>query len=104
MPKCHTSLTGTFNRTQIATADKLISHLTGFVPWQNDHSSMRIARLLGVLMVIAWSATGQDNLTYTTYTNFDQVLEGRNARYLSLTRVSDPGTSEHRIYTGFFFY
>jgi hypothetical protein len=32
------------------------------------------------------------------------VLEGIDARYLSITRVSDPGTSGHPIYTGFFFY
>jgi hypothetical protein len=49
-------------------------------------------------------AHAQENLPYTTYTSFSQVLEGRNARYLSITRVSDPGTNEHRTYTGFFFY
>ena len=32
------------------------------------------------------------------------MLEGINARYLPVTRISDPGTSEHPIYTGFFFY
>src|SRR5712692_2104960 len=56
------------------------------------------------LVALAWSVHSQEDLPYTTYTNFDQVLEARNARYATITRVSDPGTSEHRIYTGFFFY
>ena len=46
----------------------------------------------------------QDNLPYTTYTGFDQLLKARDARYVPLTRVSDPGTREHPVYTGFFFY
>ena len=56
------------------------------------------------LIALAWPAYSQGNLPYTTYTNFDQVLEGRNARYTALTRVSDPGTPERRMYNGFFFY
>lgn len=56
------------------------------------------------LTVLAWSVYSQENIPYTTYTNFNQVLEGRNARYSAITRVSDPGTSERRFYTGFFFY
>lgn len=55
-------------------------------------------------MALAWSGHSQEVLPYTTYTNFAQVLEGRTARYVTLTRVSDPGTREHPIYTGFFFY
>src|SRR2546427_8748591 len=46
----------------------------------------------------------QGGLPYTTYTSFGQVLEGSNARYSAITRVSDSGTSGHRGYTGFFFY
>src|SRR5438046_3095274 len=61
-----------------------------------DYPSMRIAYLLGMLMALVWSAFGQDNLPYTTHTNFDQVLQARNARYPAITRVSDPGTTEHR--------
>ncbi|MBM3878985.1 MAG: hypothetical protein FJ387_04600 [Verrucomicrobia bacterium] len=34
---------------------------------------------------------------YTTYTNFNQVLEGRGARYPVLTRISDPGTPERPV-------
>jgi len=56
------------------------------------------------LMVLVWPDHAQGNLPYTTYTSFDQVLKGRDARYVSLTRVSDPGTSEQAVYTGFFFY
>jgi hypothetical protein len=49
-------------------------------------------------MALARSIFSQENLPYTPCTNFDQVLEARNARYPSMTRVSDPGTGEHRIY------
>ena len=31
------------------------------------------------------------------------MLKGIDARYPAITRVSDPGTSGHPIYTGFFF-
>ncbi len=56
------------------------------------------------LMALAWSVHAQENLPYTTYDSFDQLLEGRDARYPTITRISDPGTSEHPVYTGFFFY
>src|SRR5215472_3761485 len=46
----------------------------------------------------------QNDSPYTIYTSFHEVLEGRNARYPAITRVSDPGTDGHRVYTGFFFY
>jgi len=57
-----------------------------------------------LLAALAWPVHAQDNLPYTTYTDFSQVLEGIDARYPDITRVSDPGTSAHPIYTGFFFY
>src|SRR5713101_368720 len=41
---------------------------------------------------------------YTTYPNFIRVMEAHGARYPAITRVSDPGTREHPVYTGFFFY
>jgi hypothetical protein len=56
------------------------------------------------LMALAWPVHAQDDLPYTTYTNFDQVLEGRNARYAVITRVSGSQGNGHRAYTGFFFY
>ena len=65
---------------------------------------MRVGRLIAMIMALAWTGAAQDVLPYTTYTNFDQVLEARNARYPAIVRVSDPGTSERPIYTGFFFY
>jgi hypothetical protein len=46
----------------------------------------------------------QEQPGYTTYTSFSQVHEGSGARYLPVTRVSDPGTSERPNHTGFFFY
>lgn len=56
------------------------------------------------LMAIARPVQAQDNLPYTTYTSFDELLKGSNARYAAVTRVSDPGTIARRAYTGFFFY
>jgi len=57
-----------------------------------------------VLIAVVPVVHAQDGLPYTTYTSFSQVLEGSNARYSAITRVSDSGTSGHRGYTGFFFY
>ena len=56
------------------------------------------------LMAIASPAHARDRLPYTTYTSFDQIVEGTEARYPALTRISDPGTNGSRAYTGFFFY
>lgn len=57
-----------------------------------------------LLTALARPVHGQDTLPYTTYTSFDQVLEGRDARYPSLTRVSDPRAGGRAAFTGFFFY
>jgi hypothetical protein len=54
-------------------------------------------------VLLAGSAIAQ-NLPYTTYSSFDDVLKGKDARYVAVTRVSDPGTPDHPAYTGFFFY
>ncbi len=56
------------------------------------------------LTVLAPAVHAQADLPYTTYTSFSQVLEGSKARYPAISRVSDPGASGHRAYTGFFFY
>ncbi len=56
------------------------------------------------LIVLTPTVQGQDGLPYTKYTSFSQVLEGKAARYLAVTRVSDPGSGNRRAYTGFFFY
>src|ERR1044071_3809240 len=83
------------------------AHLLGIntgtrVAIKKNASAMRAIATL--LMALAWSVCGQENLPYTTYTNFDQVLEARNPRYPAITRVTDPGTRERQFYTGFFFY
>lgn len=57
-----------------------------------------------LLLALASPANAQSGLPYTTYTSFSQVLEGRDARYLPLTRVADPEVNGHPAYTGFFFY
>jgi hypothetical protein len=57
-----------------------------------------------LLMGLAGLALGQDQLPYTSCTNFEQVLATRQARYPALIRVSDPGSAARRMYTGFFFY
>ncbi len=54
--------------------------------------------------MLAPAVHAQADLPYTTYTSFSQVLEGSKARYPAISRVSDPGASGHRAYTGFFFY
>lgn len=48
-------------------------------------------------MVLIWPVHAEDSLPYTTYTSFDRLLEGRNARYAALTRVSNPGSKERPI-------
>src|SRR5437867_2341930 len=60
--------------------------------------------VLVLVLVLGSAAYAQQDHPYTTYTDFSQVLKGSNARYLIVRRVSDPGPSEHRAYTGFFFY
>jgi hypothetical protein len=66
---------------------------------------VKIARGATIFLAgLTWSVCAQENLPYTTCTNFDQVLAARDAHYPAITRVSDPGTPEHRFYNGFFFY
>jgi len=57
-----------------------------------------------LLPVLALPVHAQAPLPYSTYTNFDQIVEGTQARYPALTRISDPATNGPRAYTGFFFY
>jgi len=56
------------------------------------------------LMRFVPATCAQNGLPYTVYSSFNELMEGRNARYPAMTRVSDPGPPEHRAYTGFFFY
>src|SRR5215475_816166 len=67
-------------------------------------TTARSHRTIGLLLGLVSAAHAQQDLPYTTYTDFSQVLKGNDARYLSVKRVSDPGPGEHRAYTGFFFY
>lgn len=60
--------------------------------------------LLILLVAFASPNHAQDPLPYTTYTTFEQIVEGTAARYPTLTRISDPSTKGPRAYTGFFFY
>ena len=46
----------------------------------------------------------QENLPYTTYPSFADLMAGTNAQYPKLIRISEPGTKESPNYTGFFFY
>jgi hypothetical protein len=75
-------------------------------PWSNSLATMNhlFRPIVILLAAVACPLRAQDNPLYTTFTNFDQVLKTRDARYASVTRVSDPGTREHPVYTGFFFY
>jgi hypothetical protein len=56
------------------------------------------------LLALGSAVQAQHHLPYTTYTSFNQVLEGIDARYFPIRRVSEPGTKANPIYTGFFFY
>jgi hypothetical protein len=61
-------------------------------------------RAIWITVLALAAPAASENPPYPTFSRFDQVLAARDLRYPALTRVSDPGTSEHRIYTGFFFY
>src|ERR1041385_1668084 len=63
---------------------------------------LQAAALLSLLR--APTLFAQAKLPYPTYTTFSQLLEGSGASHLPVTRVSEPGTAQKPIYTGFFFY
>jgi len=46
----------------------------------------------------------EKTIGYSTYATFTELMNATAAKYPQLTRVSDPGSKEHPIYTGFFFY
>jgi hypothetical protein len=60
--------------------------------------------ILVLLAALPWPVRAQDNLPYTTHTNFDQIVQRNDACYPKLTRISNPGTNGRRAYSGFFFY
>jgi len=57
-----------------------------------------------LLLALCPPASAQEDLPYTSFDSFDQVMGARDARYPAIRRVSDPGTPQSPIYTGFFFY
>jgi len=55
--------------------------------------------------IIVWSlAASAAAQEYSTCTTWDDLVEGKNVRYASVIRVSDPGTKSRPMYTGFWFY
>lgn len=63
---------------------------------------LRAGALAVTLFPVVLHAQGASS--YTTYATFKEVLQGRNAQYPALTRVSDPNAGGNPAYTGFFFY
>ena len=61
-----------------------------------------LTSLAVVLMPVPLRAA--ENLPYTSYSSFAELMAAENAPYPKLIRVSDPGTPEQPNYTGFFFY
>lgn len=41
---------------------------------------------------------------YSTCESWDELVSGETFQYVPLTRISDPGTKERPVYTGFWFY
>lgn len=41
---------------------------------------------------------------YSTCNTWDELVNGKNFKYAKVVRVSDPGTKENPVYTGFWFY
>ena len=57
----------------------------------------------GTVVGLATCVAGE-NLPYPTYSTFNELMQGKDARYVKVTRISDPGTLDHPIYNGYFFY
>ena len=64
----------------------------------------RVAGAILLLVAFTPAQYGQSPLPYTTYKSMAELLEGKNARYFPLTRLSDPGSKDQPAYTGYFFY
>ena len=54
-----------------------------------------------IVLVLAATTAAQE---YSACGTWDELVEGKNIRYASVVRVSDPGTKERPVYTGFWFY
>jgi hypothetical protein len=55
------------------------------------------------ILTLAFAAAAEAQ-EYTTYKNWSEVVAGTNAKYATLKRISDPGTSTSPAYTGFWFF
>jgi hypothetical protein len=53
-------------------------------------TTARCHQTIGLLPMLGSAAHSQQDLPYTAYTDFSQVLKGNDARDLSVRRVSDP--------------
>ena len=55
--------------------------------------------------IIVWSlAASAAAQEYSTCETWDELVQGKNVRYAPVVRVSDPGTKDRPVYTGFWFY
>lgn len=63
-----------------------------------------VTRVAAMVFAVASAAVAQEGRPYTTFTSFDQVMGARDVRYPAIRRVTDPGTPDRPMYTGFFFY
>ena len=63
-------------------------------------------RALAVAILIVSSCSPLDVFAqdYSTCKSWQEVVEGKNLRYATVIRVSDPGTNERPVYTGFWFF
>jgi hypothetical protein len=57
-----------------------------------------------VIMSACWTAACARGAEYSTCRSWKEVVEGENFRYAAVLRVSQPGTPERPVYTGFWFY
>src|SRR5678816_530343 len=55
------------------------------------------------ILTLAFAAAAEAQ-EYTTYKTWSEVVAGTNAKYATLKRISDPGTSTAPAYTGFWFF
>jgi hypothetical protein len=60
-----------------------------------------VATILTAFFCGAGAAVAQE---YSTCRSWPEVVEGENLRYAPISRVSDPGTKERPVYTGFWFF
>jgi len=54
-----------------------------------------------IVLGLVASVAGQE---YSMCSRWDELIEGKNIRYMPVVRVSDPGTKDRPAYTGFWFY